>query len=73
MALPPGLKRMGNEQACSDKCHECVDLYHYSSKRPHAIVLQQDASTLSVTLLTAQAQLSSRVTAQAQTALKKHQ
>ena len=48
-----------------------MDLYHYSSIRPHAIVFQQDASPLSVTLLTAQPQISSRQTAEAQTALKK--
>ena len=71
MALPPGLKRLESERARSVKCYECMDLYHYSFIRPHAVVFQQDVSHVSVTVLTAQAQLSSRVTAEAKTALKK--
>jgi len=61
VALPLGLKRLGSERARSVTSYECMDLYHYCSIRPHAIVLQQDASPL----------LSSRLTAEAQAALKK--
>ena len=51
-----------------------MDLYHYSSIHPHAIVLQQDTSPFSVTLVdcSGTAYLTSCMTTNAQTALQKN-